>query len=64
LAVGAAEYDAGDYEPGAGKKARNYAMARYAVGKMFKKAWDADKQPDQWKALAEFIMAKNPKKSA
>jgi hypothetical protein len=37
-------------------------MARYAVGKMFKKAWDADKQPDQWKALADFIAEKNPKK--
>ena len=50
------------YDPGAGKKLETYAMARYAVGKMFKKAWDADKQPDQWKALAEFIAAKNPKK--
>ena len=50
------------YDPGAGKKLETYAMARYAVGKMFKKAWDADKQPDQWKALAELIASKNPKK--
>ena len=50
------------YDPGAGKKLETYAMARYAVGKMFKKAWDADKQPDQWKALAELIAAKNPKR--
>ena len=50
------------YDPGAGKKLETYAMARYAVGKMFKKAWDADKQPDQWKALAEFVREKNPKK--
>jgi hypothetical protein len=50
------------YDPGAGKKLETYAMARYGVGKMFVKAWDADKQPDQWKALADFIVAKNPKK--
>lgn len=50
------------YDPGAGKKLETYAMARYAVGKMFVKAWDADKQPDQWKALADFIAAKNPQK--
>ena len=50
------------YDPGAGKKLETYAMARYAVGKMFKKAWDKEKQPDQWKALADFIVAKNPKR--
>ncbi len=50
------------YDPGVGKKLETYAMARYGVGKMFVKAWDADKQPDQWKALSEFIVAKNPKK--
>ncbi len=50
------------YDPGAGKKLETYAMARYAVGKRFAKAWDADKQPDQWKALAEFIAEKDPKK--
>ena len=50
------------YDPGEGKKLETYAMARYAVGKMFVKAWDADKQPDQWKALADFIAEKNPKK--
>ncbi len=50
------------FDPGEGEKLETYAMARYAVGKMFKKAWEPDKQPDQWKALAEFIAAKNPKK--
>ncbi|NNE98527.1 MAG: M24 family metallopeptidase [Pyrinomonadaceae bacterium] len=50
------------YDPGAGKKLETYAMARYAVGKMFKKAWDKEKQPDQWKALSNFIAEKNPKK--
>jgi hypothetical protein len=50
------------FDPGAGKKLETYAMARYAVGTVFKKAWDKEKQPDQWKALAEMIVAKNPKK--
>ena len=50
------------FDPGRGEKIGTYAMARYAVGKIFKKAWDKDKQPDQWKALADFIVAKNPKK--
>lgn len=50
------------YDPGEGKKLETYAMARYAVGKMFKKAWDADKQPDQWKALADFVAEKKPKR--
>ncbi len=49
------------FDPGKGKKLETYAMARYGVGKMFKKAWDKEKQPDQWKALADFIKAKNPK---
>ena len=50
------------FDPGEGKAVETYAMARYAVGKMFKKAWDKEKQPDQWKALADFIAAKNPRK--
>ena len=50
------------YDPGEGKKIETYAMARYAVGKMFVKAWDKEKEPDQWKALAEMIAAKDPKK--
>lgn len=39
-----------------------YAVARYDVGKSFKKAWDPDTQPDQWKRLSELIVEKNPKK--
>jgi Xaa-Pro aminopeptidase len=50
------------YDPGGEKKLETYAMARYAVGKIFTKAWDKEKQPDQWKALADMIVEKNPKK--
>lgn len=50
------------YHPGAGKPVETYAIARYDVGSTFKKAWDPEKQPDQWKALAGLIASKNPKK--
>jgi hypothetical protein len=50
------------FDPGEGKKLETFAMARYAVGTTFKRAWEPEKQPDQWKALAELIASKNPKK--
>ena len=36
------------------------AIARYAVGELFEKAWDKEQQPDQWQALAAQIREKNP----
>ena len=50
------------YDPGDGQELETLAMARYAVGKMFTKAWDKETQPDQWQALANLILEKNPKK--
>ena len=50
------------YNPGNGVPLETMAMARYGVGKLFKKVWDKETQPDQWKALAELIEQKNPKK--
>lgn len=38
------------------------AMTRYAFGKHFPSVWDKAKQPDQFQALADYIVAKNPKK--
>lgn len=49
------------YDPGNGKPLETMAMSRYAVGTLFKKVWDKEAQPDQWKALAELIIEKNPK---
>lgn len=48
------------FNPGAGKAPELYAVARYDVGTAFKKAWDVEKQPDQWQALADLIRSKNP----
>jgi Xaa-Pro aminopeptidase len=38
------------------------AVARYDVGKMFKRAWDPDTNPDQWAQLGKIIAERNPKK--
>ena len=52
------------YDPGEGKPLETLACARYDVGDVFKKAWDPEKQPDQWAALTELIKARNPSKIA
>jgi hypothetical protein len=41
-----------------------YAIARYAVGKEIKAAWEVDKTPDQWKALANLLTQLNPNQIA
>jgi hypothetical protein len=40
----------------------SYAIAPYNVGNIFEKAWDKNKQPDQWQALLSLIKDKNPNK--
>jgi hypothetical protein len=49
------------YDPGAGKPIERLTVSRYGLGGLFKPAWDPDKQPDQWKAVAEIIAARDPK---
>ncbi|WP_436516860.1 M24 family metallopeptidase [Ekhidna sp. To15] len=50
------------YDPGDGKPLETFGMSRYNTGDLFKTIWNKEEQPDQWKALAEMIVAKNPKK--
>jgi hypothetical protein len=50
------------FKPEGSKEVETLAVARYAVGKSFQKAWDPDIEPDQWKALAQLISARDPKK--
>ncbi len=38
------------------------AVARYDVGKVFKRAWEPDATPDQWAQLGKTIADRNPKK--
>ncbi len=50
------------YQPSPNAKVETYAIARYDVGTSFKRAWDPEVQPNQWKALMDVIASKNPKK--
>lgn len=45
-----------------GKELETLACARYDIGEVFKKAWDPEKEPNQWKRLAQLIEERNPQK--
>lgn len=50
------------FDRGADKEMEYLAVARYDVGKVFKRAWDPDANPDQWAQLGKIIAERNPKK--
>lgn len=50
------------YQPGPNQAVETYAVARYDVGKSFKRAWNPEQQPDQWDALLKIIQDKKPTK--
>ena len=50
------------YDPGRDKALETFGMSRYNTGNVFKTQWNKEEQPDQWQALAEMIISKNPKK--
>ena len=52
------------YDPGAGQNIETLAVARYDVGKVFKRAWDPEQQVDQWQRLKEIIAERDPQKIA
>lgn len=52
------------YDPGAGREIETLAVARYDVGKVFKRAWDPEQQADQWQRLKEIIVQRDPQKIA
>lgn len=49
------------HDPGAGRPIERLTVSRYGMGGLFKPAWNPEAQPDQWKALADLIAARNPK---
>ena len=51
-------------DPGESKPLERYAVARYQVDTLFKKAWDKEEEPDQWQRLVDLIAQINPKKIA
>jgi Xaa-Pro aminopeptidase len=52
------------FDPGANKPIERLTVSRYGMGGLFQPAWDPDKQPDQWKQLADLIKARDPKRIA
>jgi hypothetical protein len=50
------------YQPPDGEPLETLAIARYDVGTRFKRAWDKESQPDQWQALADLIVERNPQR--
>ena len=38
------------------------AITRYNFGKNIRSIWNKEKEPDQWKALSDYIVAQNPDK--
>lgn len=50
------------FDKGVDQEMEFLAVARYDVGKVFKRAWDPDHQADQWVQLGKIISERNPKK--
>ncbi|HQS56023.1 MAG: Xaa-Pro aminopeptidase [Bacteroidetes bacterium 24-39-8] len=50
------------YHDNAKKVNEQLAIARYNVGEKIKAAWDMKQFPDQWDALIDLIVKRNPKK--
>lgn len=50
------------YDPGAGQPLETLAVARYAVGEMFEKAWDKEEHGEQWARLASLIEERDPQR--
>ena len=44
------------------KKFESVAIARYAFGDNIPSIWNKEKQPNQWEALKDYIVSKNPTK--
>jgi hypothetical protein len=50
------------FDPGDDSALETLAVARYAVGDTFVKAWDKEEHGDQWERLAELVAERNPKR--
>ena len=48
------------HDPGEGKLVERLTVSRYSLGGLFQPAWDPAKQPDQWQAVADINVAREP----
>ncbi|MBL8771154.1 MAG: aminopeptidase P family protein [Phenylobacterium sp.] len=52
------------FDPGDGRPVERLTVSRYGLGGLFQPAWNPDQQPDQWKALADLVARRAPKRIA
>ena len=52
------------FDRGAEEGVERLAVSRYSIGKFFKGMWSKEEQPDQWKAVADIVVERDPKKIA
>lgn len=49
------------HDPGGDKPVERLTVSRYGLGGLFTPAWDPSAQPDQWRAVADIVAARDPK---
>ena len=52
------------FDPGEGKPVERLTVSRYGLAGLFQPAWNPEAEPDQWKALAQLIAKRDPKRIA
>lgn len=52
------------FDRGKEKGLEKFSVSRYPIGNLYRAAWNPEKEPDQWQALAEQIKSRKPKKIA
>ncbi|UAJ09349.1 M24 family metallopeptidase [Glacieibacterium megasporae] len=50
------------FDPGGGKPLERLTVSRYGLAGLFAPVWDPSKEPDQWRAFAAIVAARNPHK--
>lgn len=48
------------HDPGNGEPVERLTVSRYGLAGLFEPAWEPEQQPDQWKAVADIIAARDP----
>ncbi len=52
------------FDPGGGKRVERLVLNKHGMGDLFSPGWDMDKQPDQWRRIAEVITERSPRRIA
>ena len=48
------------FDPGEGQPIERLTVSRYGLAGLFEPSWDPETEPDQWKAVADIITARDP----